>query len=98
MLMEVRLLHLAIGEWDLLLHVAHALHHAAKPHALGSLRIDDLAAYVAGGPDVVHLDLVVFVYGDVGHFGKIALVAEVAGDAHGSAGVPLSISPVWCLR
>src|ERR1700760_5034263 len=95
--MEICLLYLAVGERDLLRHLAHAVDHTAKAHALGRSRIDDLAAYIAGRPDMVHFDLVVLVDRHIRNLGKITQVTEIAGDAQSPPRLLLAIGPVGLL-
>ena len=52
LLVEVGLVHAAVGERDLLAHVADAVDDAAIGLVFGRIGIDDLAADIAGRPHV----------------------------------------------
>src|SRR5690606_38307699 len=48
-------------------------------------RVDDVAAHVARGPDIVDLDLPARVEARLDHFGEIAEVAVIEAEALGAA-------------
>src|ERR1035437_2580651 len=91
--MEVRLLDLAILQRDFLRQVAHAFHDAALRHALSRVGVDDLATYIPSSPDLMHRDLVLRINAHVGNFGEVAQMAKPRGNSHAAARLLTPLGP-----
>src|SRR6266850_1506694 len=79
-------------------HRAQAFDDAAADLIFGVDRIDDLAADIAGRPDLVDLQFIVLTYAELDHFREITPMRELESDAHAGVLGESALAPSGLFR